>query len=37
MQLLENIHLFPQFYGEWSLGSEGVTRELACLKTARAF
>jgi len=36
MQLLENINLFPEIYGEWSLGSEWVTRELACLKTARA-
>jgi hypothetical protein len=37
MQLLENIHLFPEFYGEWSLGSGWVTRELACLKSAPAF
>jgi hypothetical protein len=36
MQLLEKIHLFPEIYGEWSLGSARVTRELACLKSARA-
>lgn len=36
MHLLENISLFPQFYGEWPQGSAWVTRELACLKTARA-
>jgi len=36
MQLLENIRLFPEIYGEWSLGSGWLTRELACLKTLRA-
>jgi hypothetical protein len=37
MQLLENIRLFPEIYGEWSLGSAWVMRELACLKSAPAF
>jgi hypothetical protein len=37
MQLLENIRLFPEIYGGWSLGSAAVMRELACLKSAPAF
>jgi len=35
MHLLWNIYLFPDFYGEWPLGSGWVEREPACLKSAR--
>jgi hypothetical protein len=37
MHLLWNIHLFPHAFGDLTPGSYGVARELACLKTARAF
>jgi hypothetical protein len=37
MHLLWNIHLFPHAFGDLTPCSYGVARELACLKTARAF
>jgi hypothetical protein len=34
---LEKFHLFPAFYGELGPSSARLPRELACLKTKRAF
>jgi hypothetical protein len=36
MHLLENFHLFPEFYGQLRQSSAQLTRELTCLKTAPA-